>query len=113
MAGFVRIHVRGTVQTLRCLIELARAAIKIEQLQQRLAVIAFPVGGVIQLAQKLQKLRRRAPRRRQVFHDGDELAPLPATPLELFQLARQGHGGVGLLRVQQVGSPGTELEFAL
>ena len=38
---------------------------------------------------------------RQVLHDGDELPPLPAAALKLFQLARQPHRSIGLLAIQE------------
>ncbi len=40
-------------------------------------------------------------RRRDVFHDGDELPAFPAPPLELFQLARQRYRLIILLTIEQ------------
>ena len=102
VARFIRIDFGSSVQTLRRLGKLARTAVKIKQLQQRLAVIIFAIRRVIQFAQKLQQLRRSPVRRRDVFHDGDELSPLPAPPLKLFQLARQRYRGIVVPAIQQI-----------
>ena len=58
MTRLIGIDVRSPVQALGRLGEFACAGIDIKQLQQCLAVIAFPVGGVIQFAQEFQNLRR-------------------------------------------------------
>src|ERR1700739_3577523 len=101
MSRLVGIDFCRAIEALGCFSELPRAAIKVEQFEQRGAVIVLTIGRVVKFAEKLQNLRRSPMRRRDVFHDRDELPALSAAPLELFQLARQRHGGIILLTLQQ------------
>ena len=101
MSGLVGIDFGCAIQALRGFCKLAGAHIEIEQLQQRLAVIVFAIGRVIEFTEELKNLRRRSMRRRDVFHDGDELPALAAPPLELLQLAGEGDGSLVLLAVEK------------
>ena len=57
-------------------------------------------------------MRRRAVRRRNVLHDGDELPPFAAPFLELFQLAGQRNSRFVLPRIQQLSDQGDYLLHA-
>src|SRR5580698_11550573 len=102
MSRLVWIYFRRAVQALRSLGKLLRAAVEIEQLQESVAVVALAIRGVVKLAQKLQHLRRRPVCARDLLHDGDELAPLSAPPLKLFELARKFDCCVILIRIEKL-----------
>ncbi len=102
MPGIVRIHLRGPVQTLGALGKLPGTAIEIEQLQQSLRVIAFPIRSIEKLAEKFQHRRRRPPLRHKILHNRQKLAPFAALRLELSQLARERNSSVILLGIQQL-----------
>ena len=102
MAVLVRIHVSGAIQAFPGFLEVGRAHVKIKELEQRLTIIVFTIGGIEELAEKLEHLGRGAVAAHQVLHHGDESAPLPAPPLEQFQLARKGHAFRILLRVDHL-----------
>ena len=101
MPRFIRINFRRPVQALRRFHEFPSAGVQIKKFKQRRAVIALPVGRVIQFAQEFQHLGRSTPRRRDVFHDRDELPPLSPAPLELLQLPRQRDRCVLVFAVEQ------------
>ena len=95
MSALVRINFGGAVQTFARFLEIAGAAVKVEKLEKRLAIVIFAVGGIKQLTQKLQQVWRGTMCRHQILHQGDKGAALPMATLKLFQLACQS-GSLGI-----------------
>ena len=101
VAGLVGIHIRGAIQAFGGLGIVAHAAVQIKKLEQSLAIVAFPIGGIEQLAHELQKIGRTAMLAHHILHHRDKSAAVSPIVLELLQLARQRNCLGILLRIHQ------------
>ena len=99
VAGLVGVHVSGAIQAFGGLGIVAHAAVQIEKLEQSLAIVSFPIGGVEQLAHELQQIGRTAMLGDHILHHRDKSAAVSPIVLELFQLARQRNCLRILLRI--------------
>src|SRR5437773_9923134 len=101
MTRLVGIDIRGAVKTLRGLSVIPHTTMQIEKLEQSLGVVPFPVGGIEQLAQELQKFGRTSMFADDVLHHRDKGAAISPAALELLQLARQRYRFGILLGIHQ------------
>ena len=101
MAGLVGIHVRSPVQALGSFRVIRHSAVKIEQLKQSLAIIAFAVGGIKELAHELQKIGRTPMLGGDILHHRHKGPPVSAVALKLLQLTSQSHRLSILLRIHE------------
>ena len=74
VAGLVGVHVSGAIQAFGGFGIVAHAAMQIEKLEQSLAIVAFPIGGVEQLAHELQQIGRTAMLGHHILHHRDKSA---------------------------------------
>ena len=89
VTGLVRIDFRTPIEAFSGFLVIVFRAIEIEELHQRLRVVRFAIGCVVELCQKFQHVRGRPVRSHHFLHCGQERPSLATTALEDLEFVRE------------------------